>query len=74
MTKNWFKSPLICVISPLTQPQQKKKKKKICKKFFNIFQADCLREDFLVKTDDEVRRSVMAAIKKIDKEPIQGKI
>ena len=30
MTKNWFKSPLICVISPLTQPQvanQQQKKK-----------------------------------------------
>ena len=21
MTNNWFKSPLVCVISPLTQPQ-----------------------------------------------------
>ena len=39
----------------------------------NLFQVEYLREDFLVKTDDEVRRSILGAIKKIDRDAIQGK-
>ena len=38
-----------------------------------FFQNNSLREDFLVKTDDEVRRCITQAFQKIGKDPIQGK-
>ena len=41
---------------------------------FSSLQNNSLREDFLVKTDDEVRRVVTDAIQKIAKDPIQGKV